>query len=454
MKFKKVLAAIMSAAMMLAMSSCGNGGDKQVPETATETAETTAEGKKTIKLTLLGGLDTNLELRIADFNKTSEEYEIEVEDRPSSDLAKAIDTLNLEVIAGNTPDIIDGFFLPIESYAEKGLLADYYNFIDNDPEMCREDFLENVFKSYEINGGLYQNISGFSLDTLMGKSSIMSEMQGRTSDDFIDLAEKYPDKKFFDMPTSKYSIFDEFMRYGWRSFIDNETGKCDFTGEKFIRILEFCNTYPDKADSTVMSDPNWSQSEADDLRNGKTLFTLWGRYISDFYSLRTVEEHTFDEPVTVVGYPDAEGNGVLIDAIGSYLVFESSPVKEGAWEFLRYYYSDEYQKWLFKGNGVTAGGVFPIKKSVLKAAAEDAKKGLYLMHLDDYSDEIVPNTDEDNQRILDLINGATYRANTSESFAYNIIIEEAEMYFSGQRPAKETAEIIQNRVQNYLDENR
>ena len=119
MKFKKVLAAIMSAAMMLAMSSCGNGGDKQVPETATETAETTAEGKKTIKLTLLGGLDTNLELRIADFNKTSEEYEIEVEDRPSSDLAKAIDTLNLEVIAGNTPDIIDGFFLPIESYAEK-----------------------------------------------------------------------------------------------------------------------------------------------------------------------------------------------------------------------------------------------------------------------------------------------------------------------------------------------
>lgn len=196
----------------------------------------------------------------------------------------------------------------------------------------------------------------------------------------------------------KYGIFDNFMRYGWRSFIDNETGKCDFTGEKFIRILEFCNTYPEKADSTVMSDPNWRQSEADDLRNGKTLFSLWGRYICDFYGLRTVEEHTFGEPVT-------------------------------------------------------AGGVFPIKKSVLEAAAEDAKKGLYLMHLDDYSDKIVHNTDEDNQKILDLINGAACRANTSESFTYDIVIEEAEMYFSGQRPAKETAEIIQNRVQNCLDEN-
>ena len=72
---------------------------------------------------------------------------------------------------------------------------------------------------------------------------------------------------------------------------------------------------------------------------------------------------------------------------------------------------------------------------------------------DEYSDEFGINTDEDNQRILDLINGATCRVETSENFVYNIIQEEAEMYFSGQRPVKETAEIIQNRVQNYLDEN-
>lgn len=192
MNFKKFFSALTAAALCLTATSCGETENEQVPETA----ETAAESKKTVKLTLLGGLDTNLELRIADFNKTSEEYEIEVEDRPSSDLAKAIDTLNLEVIAGNTPDIIDGFFLPIESYAEKDLLADYYNFIDNDPEMCHEDFLENVFKAYEINGGLYENISGFNLEAIMGKSSIVGEMQGRTSDDFIDLAEKYPDKNF------------------------------------------------------------------------------------------------------------------------------------------------------------------------------------------------------------------------------------------------------------------
>lgn len=452
--FKKFFAALTAMAMVLTISSCGgNENEKaQVPEASA--AETSAEGKKTIKLTLLGGLDTKLELRIADFNKTSEGYEIEVEDRPSSDLAKAIDALNLEIIAGSAPDIVDGFFLPIESYAEKGLLANYYDFIDSDPEMCRKDFLENIFKAYEINGGLYQNISGFNIEAIMGKCSIVGEMRGRTSDDFIDLAEKYPDKKFFDMPMDKYGIFNNFMRYGWQSFVDSETGRCDFTSEKFIRILEFCNTFPDTIDYSYLTDPDYRKNEADDLRNEKTLFTLWGRYISNFYDLRTLEYYTLGEPPAIVGFPDAEGNGSLIYAIGSYVIFENSPVKEGAWEFIRYYYSDEYQTWLFKGDEISSSNAFPVKKSVLEAAAEDAKKGFYVDYLDEYTDEYGINTDEDNQRILDLINGATCRANASESFAYDIIMEEAEMYFSGNRPAKDTAEIIQNRVQNYLNENR
>ena len=62
------------------------------------------------------------------------------------------------------------------------------------------------------------------------------------------------------------------------------------------------------------------------------------------------------------------------------------------------------------------------------------------------------NTDEDNQRVYDLISGAVELKYDPD--VINIIIEEAGAYFSGQKSAKEVAEIIQNRVQNYLDENR
>lgn len=446
MKFRKFFTAVTAAAMCLTISSCGGNGNEQVPE---NTAETTAEGKKTIKMTVMGtSVGTNFQLRIAEFNSTSEEYEIEVTDRGVNNFTNIIDTINLEIIAGNNPDILEGFFLPVESYAEKGLLANYYDFIDNDPEMSREDFLENVFKACEINGGLYENIASFSIEAFMGKASIVGEMQGRTSDDFIDLAEKYPDKKFIDTPMDKYGIFSEFMRYGWQSFVDKETDKCDFSSEKFIRILEFCDTFPEKRDDSVTLDPNWRRSEAEDLRNGNTIFTMWARDITGFYSLRQLEYNTLGEPPAIVGYPDAEGNGTLINALGSYVIFENSPVKEGAWEFIRYCYSDEYQK------NLVLQDILPVKKSALEFAAEDAKKGYYLSYADEYTDEFGINTDEDNQRILDLISGAACRVDNSENFVYNIIQEEAEMYFSGQRPVKETAEIIQNRVQNYLDENR
>ena len=62
------------------------------------------------------------------------------------------------------------------------------------------------------------------------------------------------------------------------------------------------------------------------------------------------------------------------------------------------------------------------------------------------------NTDEDSQKIYDLLNGAV--AGRENYSVTDIITEEAAAYFAGQKSAKEVAEIIQNRVQNYLDENR
>ncbi len=41
-----------------------------------------------------------------------------------------------------------------------------------------------------------------------------------------------------------------------------------------------------------------------------------------------------------------------------------------------------------------------------------------------------------------------------DSYVYDIVTEEAEAYFEGQRSAQEAADIIQNRVSNYIAENR
>ncbi|MDE6708935.1 MAG: hypothetical protein K2J76_00420, partial [Oscillospiraceae bacterium] len=85
--------------------------------------------------------------------------------------------------------------------------------------------------------------------------------------------------------------------------------------------------------------------------------------------------------------------------------------------------------------------------SSIALAAENAKKE---------NDEIDygANTDEDNQRIFDLLNSAVGGVIENDIIIFNIIEEETMTYFSGQKSAEQVAETIQNRVQNYIDENR
>ena len=64
-----------------------------------------------------------------------------------------------------------------------------------------------------------------------------------------------------------------------------------------------------------------------------------------------------------------------------------------------------------------------------------------------------PNTDEDNRKVMDLISSVNQTIRFDQNMA-NIVREESEFYFSGQKSAAEVADIIQGRVSNYINESR
>ncbi len=73
MKSKRILAAVISAAMIPAMSSCGKNDNEQVPDTAL-----TEDGKKIVKMYADLNLYDNLYRQIAKFNNKSPEYEVQL----------------------------------------------------------------------------------------------------------------------------------------------------------------------------------------------------------------------------------------------------------------------------------------------------------------------------------------------------------------------------------------
>ncbi len=167
----------------------------------------------------------------------------------------------------------------------------------------------------------------------------------------------------------------------------------------------------------------------------------------------------FGEPVTMIGFPSEEGIGAAISAESEYAISARSQNKEGAWEFLRYYLTEEYQK-----SDEMYG--MPVLREALLEDMEVAKERPYWENEDgtkEYYDRtywigdeqiiLDPLSDEEAASLLAYIESVTVSQYYDESLL-NIIQEETEAFFKGDKSAAEAAEIIQSRAQVYINESR
>ena len=430
----------------------------------TELDPSTIPDKKLIKLYALY-LNIDIKRQILEFNKNNLEYEIELtsyDEYAVNDYNDAVTKLNNDLIAGNIPDILVlNERMPVDSYIAKGMFANIYDFIDEDNSMSRDDFLTNVFEAYEVDGKLYEVIPTFTINTLVGKTSQVGSEQGWTMDEFMEFINANPDTSVFGSRwDTKSSMLSNFISYNYRSFVDKETGKCSFDSDDFIKLLEFCNKFPKEYnyDDAEYGEDYWNEYEAR-YRNGTALLNM--AYISRFSVLREYELGSFGEPITFKGFPGNEG-GSVISSYTSIAITSKANNKYGAWDFVKYFYSEEYQDQYANNNAYN----FPIRISSLEKQAESAKERPYWEDENgekQYYDNnywiggepinLGVNTDEDNARMMEFIR-SVHVSGRYDQTVYDIVNEEAAAYFEGQKSAKEVADIIQNRVSVYIAENR
>jgi len=154
--YKSLLIFITCLFLLLQLTACRS--DPKTEESIT--SETGAEDNEITTITLAAfWLDRQTKEAIINFNRTNNNYHIQVKDYSEYDTDDdhtiGLKLLSTEIIAGNIPDILDITGLPVEQYIVMGLLEDLYPFIDNDPIINRDDFLDNVFNKAEIKYGLY-----------------------------------------------------------------------------------------------------------------------------------------------------------------------------------------------------------------------------------------------------------------------------------------------------------
>ncbi|MCI8402225.1 MAG: extracellular solute-binding protein [Lachnospiraceae bacterium] len=417
--------------------------------------------KIVLKLACYGGL-WNIRSRVIDFNKTNEEYRIQITDYQSYDSSgeygAGITRLNNDIVSGNIPDILYlTSEMPISSYVSKGLLADLYPLIDKDEEMSREDFLTNILDAYSVDGKLYQMVPAFSVQTIVGKTKYVGETPGWTMTDLQNLLKTLPEGISVFSEITRENFLYTTMNLAGGLFVDWNTGKCNFNSDEFVQFLEFCNTFPEEFDYSVYEKEGYWQSYETQYREDRTL--LQSLYLNSFRQYRDMKYGSFGEDITLIGFPSAPGNGSTIQTEWTMAISAQSKHPDGAWAFMRGYLLPEYQEEISYNWPLRLDQIEKLKAaSKEKPFWEDPVTGEREYYEDTYwlNDQEFPLpiiSDEEIQKVMDIVTTVS-EVGIYDSSLMNIVTEEAAAYFSGQKSAREVADIIQSRAGIYLSENR
>lgn len=419
------------------------------------------EVKEKIPLVLAcAGMDWNVRSTVVTFNKNNEEYRILVEDYSSlygneNDYMAGINRLNADIVAGKIPDIllIDSS-MPVDSYIAKGLLADIKPYLEADEDLDITQFMPNIIEAFSVDGKLYRLAPSFMVHTLIAKTSDVGNECGWSVKDAQALLASKPEGTQLFPYTTREQVLQSCLITD-EQFIDRKTGKCRFDSQEFIDLLEFSATFPNEINEAVYADDYWENYESQ-WREGKVLCQQLT--LSDFRNYNYIIKGTFGEPVTMIGYPAGEGKGTAIMASVQLAMSAKSKNIDGAYEFLRYFLTDEYQQKIEYG--------FPVSVKCLDAMAQDAMKVFTytdengqmiespeMYYLNGMEIEIEPMTEAEAEALKENLYSIT-NVYTYDENLMRIIEEESAAFFSGQKKAKDVADIIQSRVQIYVNENR
>lgn len=409
-------------------------------------------------------IDWNLRKRVVEYNKNSEDYRIVVKDynsyNTSEDYELGSKQLNNDIISGNMPDIlIVNYDMAMDSYISKGLIANVDDLIAKDEELSQNEYLQNVWDAYRVDGKLYYVIPSFYVCTMLGKQSVFGDRTSITMEELEAIQAGIPENpSIFGDTVLQSDFMNLMMGFCGNDFVDVSTGKCNFDTDSFVAMLTYASGLPQEHPDDFWED-YWNNYESQ-FRENRTL--LDNVTISNISDLNREINGVIGEDVSFVGFPtDGDNGSILRSGNVTYALSAKSKNLDGAWDFVRYYLTKDYQDQVQDQE---------YNLPVLRSSFEDnvnkaTEKPYYLdengnkVEYDETyyinGEEIVlpQMTKEQADKIVSFIE-SIHRSGYYNEAINNIINEEAGAYFAGQKSAKDVASVIQSRVQVYVNENR
>lgn len=434
-------------------AGCGSDGKK------------TEDGKKILTYGYIDesaywDFDQDIKKKIVEFNRGQSEYYIEIKQYGEDSYEDGLSLLNAEIAAGKGPDIIqiDNTQLFYE-YAAKNRIVDLYSFMGENSALQKEDFLDNMLQQFEIDGKLYGLVSHFAIQSTIGNPNLL-DSEGISFSQLCELLEENQENRDIVVYQNmckegvlSYCIFPEL-----ELFVDWDNKTCDFKTEEFRTLIEFSDKFGYREYEKARGNEPYIKMQNNEL------FMIYDGPITSFDSYVKYKAF-FGEDAILLGWPTMNGSNPYIssNSFPYWAINSNSKNQDAAWQFVCSFFESNYML----ANDKMLNG-FPITKSAfemcaLKAMGSGTESGEMVGEnkvLKEYSSTdaagitisypIYAATEEEIEYIKGVI--ANVRPSTDYGEIETIIFEEVTAYWSGTKSLDDIIEVIQNRVQLYLDE--
>ncbi len=370
------------------------------------------------------------------FNRESTEYFVVIKEY--GDMEELTEELLFQ--QEEFPDIFDVSQISAEMLNSKKLLEDLEPYFQKSEVVNKDDILEQVWDACYYDEKLTSIMCGFHFVTCMSTAEGIPT-DGWSYEEFFAMDEEYPDSRPFQY-YNEVNVWNFLSYTGVNDYIDWDKNKCYFDSEEFRVFIEHIKNANYKEEFRAPAE-------------GQTVFhmdDIIQAFVSGEFLLKT---DTYGAPysyqstklkyrgkVKQVGFPTKDGElCCIMSPLQKLAIYKDSANKEGAWAFLEYILSEDNQSWY--GMEVSA---FPVRKEAFEAYLTKPYSRVRSFVGDNPSEETAAVFRE----MLEHIQPEQGIHNVTIT---NILSEELQAYYAGDKTVEEATAIIQSRVQLYLDEN-
>lgn len=440
MKKKGIMIVLFTVLFFL--TACGSNGDN-----------ISEDGR--IVLTLGTVSDSqDLKKQVEVYNQNHSEYVIEI--KAYGDLAvegtDAMNMIQMEIAAGEGPDIIDFGYLYSPMIVGSGIVEDLSAYMDADEDFHEEDYFMNVIDAFSGNEKTYVISPQFSIRSFAGRKEDLGDTASWNMQEVVSYFDGNEQDRILFPGDSRKEVFGFLCMGSMGSFVNWTDGTCSFDDGAFKELLLFADQFPDQR----IYDEDYSVLQQ--FQSGKAL--LYPVSITGVYETAKVRTIFGDVPVNYIGYPMSGSNG-NIARMGNIVlgINKNSSHKEAAWEFVKSFLKKEYQS--------NIEGGLPLLKRELEirltkacqieyeenASGEKAEKVKdRIIFEGEEPIDIICINQQDAETLLEIVDNVD-TAYATDLDLYTIILEEVSSYFEGGREINSVIGIIQNRASIYVSEN-